>query len=175
MAQGLKKAVKEKDVRLVTEINELVNQGVLCNDGRLRKFDVLDYYERTSMSMKKFNVLCIEVLTGIDTKKIKQFIKSNFESLKINDEDVEMILNQHDEVRCEKDDRGYPIPGTGTIITNQEKLGIINYLKKLRVPLTYGTYYAAFRRYVNGYLIISLEYLDADDEKLERPVISLRK
>ena len=53
-------------------------------------------------------------------------------------------------LNCEKDSEGYPIPGTGEVVSEELKNKLIGYLKQINSPINYRTYKIVFNRYKNG-------------------------
>ena len=114
----------------VEVINQLQN-GVLLEDGSIRDFDLIDYYEMMNIKPKEAVNL------------LKKYI-SNHQLVGLKD--VSIKLNERLEINCQKDKRGIFVRGTGKVISDDEKLAVINYILNKRIPLTDGTYESGLAR-----------------------------
>ena len=134
---------------LVLTLLDRIKKGV-NSDNETRPYDILDYYlefgenlEELSYSIesKEFNI-----------EKEDYLLLRKFISTYMRDEelDIDLILNTYTEINAKRDDKGYPIPGTGRVIEKSEKEDIIIYLNEFNVPITSKTYNIALRRYIES-------------------------
>ena len=71
-------------------------------------------------------------------------------SYRLTDYDIRQIFATNHEVNLERDENGIPIPGTGRIITNEEKKAIFDYILENSYPLTRKIYNIVLRAYLNN-------------------------
>lgn len=61
----------------------------------------------------------------------------------------EIFATKH-EINTERNEKGIPIPGTGRVITNEEKKMVFNYIMDNNYPLTKRVYNLVLNSYING-------------------------
>lgn len=156
------KMENERDKRyaiLSSKIKKMVDyikNGIEFNDQK-RDFDMIDYYLLTSIKPDMLSKIASEILNKEDIIVLRRFLGKNKNLGNVGSNEVTRILNSDVEVFCEKDKDGYSIPGTGRIITKEEKLYIIDFLKQNNIPLSTKTYNLAFKRYLIGNLSNQIE------------------
>jgi hypothetical protein len=122
--------------------------------GIKRKFDIVDYYLYTQMSLDGFSKLIDGMsLPSKEYYTLKRFIEKNYKSTHI---DTRKILNITVVMGIKIDNEGNSIANTGREISKEEKLAVIQWLKVNRIPLTEQTYNIAFNRYYNN--LIQLDF-----------------
>ena len=104
------------------------------SDGRIRNFDLIDYYTLTNVN---YNEICKSLEKKLERKdyvKIKRFFAANdklckflMNSKKAVDLDIEF--------NCKKDKDGFPIAGTGRKLTEEERIEILNLFDRYNIPL----------------------------------------
>ena len=146
----------------VEVINQLQN-GVLLEDGSIRDFDLIDYYEMMNINgfANLSQVSAVITDSGIDEEGLnllKKYISNHqlvglkifsqryLEDKELTPKDVSIKLNERLEINCQKDKRGIFVRGTGKVISDDEKLAVINYILNKRIPLTDGTYESGLAR-----------------------------
>lgn len=150
----------------IKNISKLIENGILNKNGEMRKFDLLDYYLITKLSFDELIDLSQEVLNKDELKKIRVFVNINRGFTHTNAKYINELLNSNLEVGFQKDENGYPIDGTGRIITKDEKQLILDYLKKYKIPINSKTFNLTLKRYISG----DLNYNSSDNEILESNV-----
>lgn len=144
--------INEELTLLYKDLGQKLVNGVLTDNG-VRPFDLIDFY----MNFKKISTLAIPYLYGSflsrrETTMITNFLaKTNYCSF-IN---VEDFLNSKVEINCQKDQNGFPIKGTGTILKREELQEILDFLVENDVPLYDVIINQAIRRYVNNALFVT--------------------
>ncbi len=138
---------------IVRKIVSMIKNGVEEN-GVLRKFDILDYYQNTKLSFDNFTKIAIQICSKQELNLLKRFIKDNSKYTTYTTHIEETIMKEKIEINHRLDKNGMPIPGTGEIFDDESKIKIINYLRKNNIPLNLKTYNLARRRYINGILDI---------------------
>lgn len=128
-----------------------LKNGVSLEDGTTREFDLLDYYLNFQILPKDLND-CVKCQTNpiniADYKILRPFIsKLMSPSTQLN---IEQIMNATLEVNAQRDENGWPIMGTGRIITSEEKQEVIDFLINNNIPVTTKLYDIALKRYING-------------------------
>lgn len=126
-----------------------INKGIGTGDNK-REFDILDYYLMYNAPLDELS-RAIEYkdrdINYADYLRLRQFISSHMEDKVL---DVDKTLQTNLEIDSKRDNRGYPIPGTGRVINKEERENIIFYLEEKSVPLTNETYRIALKRYIEG-------------------------
>jgi len=141
--------INEELTLLYKDLGQKLVNGVLTDNG-VRPFDLIDFY----MNFKKIPTLAIPYLYGSflsrrETTMITSFLaKTNYCSF-IN---VEDFLNSKVEINCQKDQNGFPIKGTGTILKREELQEILDFLVENDVPLYDAIINQAIRRFANNTL-----------------------
>ena len=134
-------------VLLDSLLNDLKNG--LLRDNKQKSFDVLDYYLmygvpllelKKAIEYENFNV------NRNDYLLLRKFISTHMND---NPLDVNTTINTDIEINAKRDDKGFPIKGTGMVITKEERENILLFLNKNNVPLTTATYRIALKRYVD--------------------------
>lgn len=135
------------------EIAFLVNDGISLDDNTTRRFDLIDYYQRTSLNTNQL----IKVLNNISlTSQEKRTILSFISKFKRDQPlDISSTLESTVEINLKRDEQGNLIPGSGRIVTRQEKQSIIDWIKENNLPCTRFLYRDAFNRYKKGQLFKS--------------------
>lgn len=129
----------------VEVINQLQN-GVLLEDGSIRDFDLIDYYEMMNIKPKEAVNLLKKYISNHQLVGLKIFSQRYLEDKELTPKDVSIKLNERLEINCQKDKRGIFVRGTGKVISDDEKLAVINYILNKRIPLTDGTYESGLAR-----------------------------
>lgn len=75
-------------------------------------------------------------------------------SYRLTDYDIRQIFAIKHEVNLRRDESGMPIPGTGRVITNEEKKQIFDYILENEYPLTKKMYNII----LHGYLDNEIEF-----------------
>lgn len=140
----------------INEVIELIKNGVIEENGNVREFNLLDYYLIIKLNNETVFDIGKKVLDNQEMNLLRKFIGKNSTNVIFYDSiNLKKLLDEKVEINCQKDKKGFPIPGTGKIITREEKQSIIDYLMENRVPLNSKTYDIALKRYLNGNLIVS--------------------
>ena len=135
--------------QMIYEIVNYLKNGIETENG-LRKFDIIDFYLLYKDDMKEIYTQISECISiKDDIILIKNFINENVNSKKIFADYKKRLIEGIDRINCEKDERGYPIPNTGIVIPIEEKISWFEYLENNNIPVTYATYNAMRKRYLN--------------------------
>ena len=153
-----KKALEDYILKVYPTIFELVDRGIQLQDGRIRNFDLIDYYRLVGVDLNRFMNVVQSVYKGkersqripLETFKVKFFSKYQ-EPQNLTEEKV---LHDYFATGIKYDQDNKPIPGTGHVYTPEEKELIINFIKANNAPLNSYTYRDGIKRMENGYLLV---------------------
>lgn len=131
---------------IVKRLVKYLKNGIPKKDNT-RGFTILDYYQLIGIPLK--NVMGYTIyFSGSDREILTNFCRKNMFGLLSKHE----ILSCKTEVNGTLDERGFMIPGSGILITEEEANIIIDYLIEQDIPLTSKTYKAGINLYLNGEL-----------------------
>lgn len=128
-------------------INLMIN-GIQLENGNTRKFDVIDYFSRTSLKTDEFLKIMKGKLSSQEYNVFQRFVRAN----KFYPIDTNKLYSTFQAYNVQFDKSNNAIPGTGRVIEQYEKENIINYIKEHHLPFTQNVYNALFDRWKNGYL-----------------------
>ena len=160
----MEKRKKIFDKGVVSKIKQIVyfiDNGINDNVG-VRAFDIIDYYQFIGLDINElYWYLNNYEFSALEIRKIRILVDKNRGLKDINSRDYDLvegeiirdILNDVQEYGAKKDNNGLLIPGTGRVIQLDEKEKIIEFLRKIKAPLTMKNYKIACRRYVNERLL----------------------
>lgn len=141
------------------EISFLINEGILLDDNTTRKFDFIDYYQRTSLDINEVKKVFNNItLSPQEKRTIIGFLSKTNMDRPLN---ISSTLESIVEINLRKDENGLLIPGSGRIVTRQEKQAIIDWIKDNHLPCTNFVYRDAFNRYKRGQLFKKEEQKDS--------------
>lgn len=127
-----------------------LKEGIMQEDGTKRPFDLLDYYFMTTSTIEALSH-CIEYKDSTFSKSdyliLRRFLSSSSHA-ELEPLDTKQLMDTSLEINTKKDENNLPIPGSGRIISNMEKLGIIQFLQNNNIPLTKKVYNLALNRYI---------------------------
>ena len=127
-------------------ISDYIINGIVTENG-VREFDLLDYYSLSNVNLRNILAESKQFLSKENIVKFSKIVSSN-ERLKKSILTSKNSLNSNIEFDCKKDKDGFPIPGTGRRITDDEKLLIVNTFEKYNIPM--HLYNVAIDRIKNG-------------------------
>lgn len=144
---------KKKFIILVSKIKQmmcLIKNGIKTNNGT-RNFDIIDFCELLRMDLMYIDRIC--KYCNFNSQEIttyKHFVGLNsFENEKSAETSfIECIHELH----LKKDENNNLISGTGIILSKEEKVKIIEYLKEINAPLNHKNLTMASKRYIEGTL-----------------------
>ncbi|MBR2828536.1 MAG: hypothetical protein IKE70_04835 [Bacilli bacterium] len=152
---SLKKKVLEKiEILNQNELNFYLNIGnhvldKVKNGMGYRCFDLVDYYQITDIPLDKLFQKIKKALCVDDVKLFGKFL-SQYQNAKImNDRGIQTLLDSRQVVGVKVDSDGKSIPNSGREITLDEKLFLLDYLKKNNIPFYDDVYRVALSRYLD--------------------------
>ena len=126
------------------ELKKIVGYITYGIDGR--EFNLLDYFKLTNYDLNTFYHLVENSLNEIEYHKLIDFYRK-YKNIGILSE--RYIFNEKREFYCDLDDNGLPIPGTGHIVTKEEKKEIMKMIETDGFKL-YGPIYNIYlKKYFN--------------------------
>ena len=131
-----------------------IKYGINDNNGKNKSFDIFDYYTLSKgVTPTDFIDKIKNSISKDELIKIKRFFYNNEgTTLSLDDKMIKQIIDTKVEINTKRDKSGFPIAGTGKIITNEEKKLVIEYILNHNMPLTTKMYSLAMKRYINGEL-----------------------
>ena len=143
---------KEKE-KLLANIPLIIE--ILKNDNN--NFNLLDYYLITTTNLAEFQELAQKLLkqnkiTQKEYRLLEVFISKNKLAKECTSRDIKFLINEKVIVKPEIDEEGRYIENTGTEITPQEKLAILETLKEKSIPISRKVFHLAIQKYANNEL-----------------------
>ena len=150
------KTKKEKEFEIGLE-DELIELGYRLENGfeengKKRKFDIIDYYNITSIPLSNIINIASKKLNRKQLYELKKLKTGFLYSDKYNSSEEKAILEEKRIIGVKFDNNGKMIEGSGREITIEEKMNIINYLKQINLSVNRMTYNAVFKRYIDGFI-----------------------
>lgn len=135
---------KESKKKILLIVEDMIDNGILLEDGTIREFDLLDWhyiYNRHFQNLTR--IFMTKLLNEIDqTEGKKRVIKTR------------QLLSRsyNDNLGCvSKKINSYYIMNDNTYgLTELEKTAIINYFYRNGIPYNYDTYYYAVKRIIDN-------------------------
>ena len=147
--------LKEKEHKLLisigSEVLNKVKSGVIVND-EVKEFDLVDYYLLTDIPLKNVFAAIKNDFNIDDIKRFGRFYSPYSKSKELNERTINILLDSKEVFGVEVDGEGNPIKNSGREVSLEEKLYVLDYLKKNNIPLLDDTYRIALIRYLNGTL-----------------------
>lgn len=75
----------------------------------------------------------------------------------LSDTQIREIFATNHEVGLDRDENGIPIPGTGRVITNEEKKAVFDFILENSYPLTKKVYNIILRAYLDNELDLNIK------------------
>ena len=114
-------------------IADYIINGIPTDNG-LREFDLIDYYSLTDVNLRNVLTESKQFLSKSEVRKFGAIVSNN-ERLKKSILTSKNGFNFDIEFDCQKDKDGFPIPGTGRRVTDEEKENIISLFEKYNIPV----------------------------------------
>lgn len=140
----MKKNNVVKRVELAKIVIDSIKNGVINDEGDIREFDIVDYYQLVKISPTRLYDTTVEELRNeLDEESMKVFRSFVLKSLNDIKNTVKGIMEVKHSVL---------VDGIVREITDEEKKSVLFYLKSNKIPLTANTYALTLRRYLNNEL-----------------------
>lgn len=152
---SLKIRVLEKQEKLIQMEHQLhlsIGNQVLNkikNGMGYRYFDLLDYYEITDIPLEQLFKIIKKDLCVDDVKLYGVFLSQYQNAKLMNERVIQNLLDSRQVIGVKVDSDGKTIPNTGREITLEEKLFLLDYLKKHNIPFYDEAYRVALSRYLD--------------------------
>ncbi len=121
-------------------------------DGKVRNFDLLDYYMFTNIPLSKMHLLGVDKFKRAARDKLHSFKRSFKDSNKEVLSDIKNFMEEKRTIGFTKDERGNLVMDSAREVKKSEKELVINFLQDNNLPINRITINICFRRYINGFL-----------------------
>ena len=162
----MQKKDKKAMLNVLEEILYEIRNGVVLKDGTVRSYDILDYYQNPYInSVMDINTNFDLIRNSIERKDLitfRKFMSENHPGTLLDSTMIKDMFSIKYEINTLKDKNGMPIPGTGRVITNNEKRMMIDYIIQNNLPLRSKIYKLALSRYISNELVLE------DTKKLKK-------
>ncbi len=113
-------------------------------------YDILDFAEDSNISIHHIINIVGDYWGNKEVRILQTFDSKNHHQKKFNGLNIIEIFAMKEEVNFKRDENDKPIPGTGRVITKEEKAMIINYINN-KPSIYFGdyTYKLAKMKYIN--------------------------
>ncbi|MBO6195254.1 MAG: hypothetical protein J6O56_02765 [Bacilli bacterium] len=149
-SDGLDDELEELGLRLINGYEE---------NGKKRKFDIIDYYNITSIPLSNIVNIASKKLNRTQLYELKKIKNGFMHSDKYNSSEEKAILEEKRIVGVQFDKNGKIIEGSGREISLDEKKNILEFLKKNNISINRMTYNAALKRYIGGFITFDTKEL----------------
>ena len=134
---------KESRKEILLVVEDMINNGVLLDDGSVRNFDILDWYYIYNRYFQKLTrIFMTELLNEIDKSEGRLRVNSRrLLSSSYNDN----LGSTYRRINAD-----YILNDNTFNLTDIEKLAIVSYFNQNGIPYNYDTYYCAAKRVVEN-------------------------
>ena len=145
---------------IAKDVIERIQNGVETETGDIREFDIVDFLNLYGLDIIKFYDSVKDKLEPRERKILAvfygKFVPSRFvdfcDSISArNSYDYAIMMGTNYIENIELDENGEMIPGTGRVITEEEKLRIIDFYENFGVRVTYKMLCCAIKRVAAGH------------------------
>lgn len=135
---------KESRKALLLAVEDMIDNGVLLDDGTVREFDLLDWHYIYNRHFQKLTrIFMTELLNEIDKLEGRKKVIKTRQLLSHSYNDSLGSVN--------KKINSYYIINDDTFgLTELEKIVIVNYFNQNEIPYTYDSYYYAAKRVIDN-------------------------
>lgn len=142
----------KRNIRVVMTTIEGLENGITNEDGDVRSFDIIDYYQMTKLTPAKMFDSISKVLEKVCTKE--EYNTFNKFALKYGNPQktsIKEIMEIKHSIKVGEELRE---------ITDEEKLEAIRFISENGIHLTADVYFAAIKRELNG----TLEFKEKEED-----------
>lgn len=149
-----------ENLQIAKDLIERIKTGVETENGEIREFDIIDFLNLYGLDIIKFYDEVKDYFRGEERKLLSLFytkyIPSRFieytDSVTLSNEyDYHIMMNTTYIENAQLDEKNQLIPGTGVLISDEDKLRIIEYYDSFGIRVTYKMLYCAIKRIGQGY------------------------
>ena len=158
------KEERAKIVQMGKSIINAIKNGIILEDGRVRKFDIVDYYSLTALNFNELVYIIRDDLSVSEIKIIRKFQQA-YEG--VEPITLEMLFQTRRIYNVEFDEYRRIIPGSGREVTNEEKENIYNLMVSYNLPIINEVYEALLERWKHDFLELPTKF-NQDGQTLAR-------
>lgn len=136
----------EKTIANIKTIIQKIKTGIELEDGTIRLFDLVDYYQFVTQPPRVMRTLMRGQIPDKDRAYLNKFCSKYIDDKELKQNDIDTKYKEVIIINCDKDAKGRLIYESGRLITDEEKTAIIDYILSSGIPLTHGTYAACMKR-----------------------------
>lgn len=135
---------KKNTKEILLNVEDMIDNGVLLEDGSIREFDLLDWYYIYNCYFQNLTrIFLTELLNEIDNEvSVKKVVKTRQLLSRSYNDNLGCVNNEINSYHI-INDRSYGL-------SDLEKNAIINYFNQNGIPYTYDSYHCAARRVINN-------------------------
>ena len=134
-------------------ILEGLRHGVLENETK-RNFDIIDFYSivKSNISVDEYyqKAKRYQFFNSIDEQHLYCKFASKYTDTDLTNIEIITYLDGYTEINSKKDKYGLPIIGTGRVITEEEKIEMLSFLKSNNIPISNNSLRDITTRYLSG-------------------------
>ncbi len=153
---------KQEKIELVSfghKIIDAIKNGITYPDGRVRRFDVIDFYRNTTFTMDELFYIIRSELSVENQKIYRKFQQFNDKKEPIT---LDHLHNHILVYNVKFDENNCIIPGSGREVTNEEKDNLYNMMIEWNLPIYKEVYEAALDRWKNDFLDMPTRFNDGE-------------
>ncbi len=152
LVRGVKEKMQKERTLLKEEQEYYAKQLALKIKNSPTKFTLFDYFDQyNGVPVHTFKLFTLNI-TQLDKKLLNMLFKPLRIATYVN---KEAVIASTYEFNCAKDKNGFPIKGTGRVLTEEELADIVNYCEENNIPLYDVVINEAAKAYANNTLDIS--------------------
>lgn len=130
-----------------------LRNGVLENETK-RNFDIIDFYSivKSNISVDEYyqKAKRYQFFNSIDERHLYCKFASKYTDTDLTNIEIITYLDGYTEINSKKDKYGLPIIGTGRVITEEEKIEMLSFLKSNNIPISNNSLRDITARYLSG-------------------------
>ena len=149
-------------IKTIKNIISSIKNDYEQEDGTIRKFDVLDYFDKTKIKYDEALRIIQGKINSDQLYYFRRFMKENNIGKIWDEKDIYSYYNSQIKYNVQFDKNRRPISGTGEEFSLENKKAIINYLFRTHVPICDITVRTAQKRYINQQLNIFYSNNESD-------------
>lgn len=145
---------KERFRKLAVYVNYIIKKikNGITEGEMVRPFDIIDFYFISPLTLDQFLIIAKKVLQKADLTTAYYFYNQN-QCKTFTAKDISQLMYEKLELDGKRDQSGCLIPGTGKLVTKEEKAAALQYLDDVKIQKNRRTYLAALKRLRANHLV----------------------